>query len=260
MGPDDVEIRVLIPSKVAGSIIGKGGNNIARLRADFTSKVLVPDCPGPERVLTVIATLENAVKVVGEILPNLEDEFGGRRRPRDNDGGDDNGDAGGSGGEVDVRVLVHQSQAGCIIGKGGGIVKQLREKTGARIKIYSNCCPESTDRVVQINGRPEVATDCVKEVIELILAQAPIKGPDTQYDPNNYDDYYAEEYGGYGAGVGRGGGGGGGGMRGDQGRAGGGGGGRYAPRGPPMGGGPRGFGGGYGGGQAGRRDNWEGGC
>ncbi|XP_046688619.1 heterogeneous nuclear ribonucleoprotein K homolog, partial [Homalodisca vitripennis] len=52
-----------------------------------------------------------------------------------------------------IRMLVHQSQAGCIIGKGGLKVKELREKTGARIKIYTNCCPDSTDRVVQITGR-----------------------------------------------------------------------------------------------------------
>lgn len=29
--------------------------------------------------------------------------------------------------DVDLRLLVHQSQAGCIIGKGGGKVKELRE-------------------------------------------------------------------------------------------------------------------------------------
>lgn len=29
--------------------------------------------------------------------------------------------------EIDVRMLVHQSQAGCIIGKGGLKIKELRE-------------------------------------------------------------------------------------------------------------------------------------
>lgn len=28
--------------------------------------------------------------------------------------------------------------------------------------------------------------------------QSPIKGPINPYDPHNYDDYYADEYGGYG--------------------------------------------------------------
>lgn len=29
--------------------------------------------------------------------------------------------------EVDIRLLVHQSQAGCIIGKGGLKIKEMRE-------------------------------------------------------------------------------------------------------------------------------------
>ncbi|KAG8336259.1 hypothetical protein J6590_048486 [Homalodisca vitripennis] len=37
--------------------------------------------------------------------------------------------------------------------------------------------------------------------------QVPVKGVDNQYDPINFDDLYAEEYGGYGQGSGGGGGG-----------------------------------------------------
>lgn len=192
-GPNDVEVRLLIPSKVAGSIIGKGGKNISRLRSDYKATVTVPDCPGPERILTVYSSeLETALKVVDEIVPNLEDFSGGR--------------GGKSGEDVDLRMLVHQSQAGCIIGKGGLKVKELREKTGARIKIYTNCCPDSTDRVVQITGRGNTCVNCVKEIIEL-LKTAPVKGIDNPYDPHNFDDIYAHEYGGYGnngGGMGRG--------------------------------------------------------
>ncbi|XP_065214267.1 heterogeneous nuclear ribonucleoprotein K isoform X2 [Planococcus citri] len=249
IGPDDVEIRILIPSKVAGSIIGKGGGNIARLRADFVAKVTVPDCPGPERILTVISTFENAVNVINEVLPNLENSSAGGRGKQNRGAVDENSTVD----DVDLRVLVHQSQAGCIIGKGGGKVKELREKTGARIKIYSNCCPDSTDRVVQLTGASSTAIECLKEILELIRTQAPIKGQDTPYDPNNYDDYYADEYGGYGTGgggsgfdAGRGP------MRGGPvgrgppaGRFGGG----PPPRGAPLGGPPArgGFRGGYGG-------------
>ena len=62
-------------------------------------------------------------------------------------------------GEVDVRLLVHQSLAGCVIGRGGTKVKELREKTSAKIKIFGNCCPQSTDRVVSIVGTSEVAVN-----------------------------------------------------------------------------------------------------
>nr|CAD7572538.1 unnamed protein product [Timema californicum] len=298
----DTEVRLLIPSKTklillilkqpllsadicfqaAGSIIGKGGHNITKLRTEATT----------------------------------------RQGSRSDD--------------VDLRLLVHQSQAGCIIGKSGFKIKELRElkkaqcmwlltgsragecvrscspgsiprgdrhwvvcspthlpvplvnrhitlcflmghctrptKTGARIKIFSNCCPQSTDRVCQISGRPSTCVDSIKEIVELIKT-SPVKGTNNPYDPHNYDDFFAQEYGGFGD-QDKGGRGGPGGMRGGMGgppppmggrggRFGGGGGmgpgpgPRAPPRGmggPPQGGmGPRGVGGGggFGGGRGG---------
>ncbi|XP_060871962.1 heterogeneous nuclear ribonucleoprotein K homolog isoform X1 [Metopolophium dirhodum] len=262
MGPDDIELRVLIPSKVAGSIIGKGGFNISRLRTDYNATVTVPDCPGPERILTIISSNDNALKVLGEVMGNLED--GGSRFKRGGAGQGNNDNQGGET-DVDVRMLVHQSQAGCIIGKGGLKVKELREKTGSRIKIYTSCCPMSTDRVVQITGKPNTCSDCVREVLDL-LKTAPVKGAEDPYDPNNFDEYYSDEYGGYGNPAG-----GGGGMRGGNmnqrgppgpGRfQGGGGGGPMNNRGMAYsrGGGGRGGGGGFGGGGGGGFSNTGGG-
>ncbi|KRT86138.1 hypothetical protein AMK59_2734, partial [Oryctes borbonicus] len=71
------------------------------------------------------------------------------------------------------------------------------QKTGARIKIFSNWAPQSTDRIIQIVGEPAKCIDTIREVITLIKTN-PIKGPVSPYDPHNYDDYYADEYGGYG--------------------------------------------------------------
>lgn len=36
------EIRLLIPSRHAGGVIGKGGENIKRLRSEFNSQISVP--------------------------------------------------------------------------------------------------------------------------------------------------------------------------------------------------------------------------
>ncbi|XP_034947774.1 heterogeneous nuclear ribonucleoprotein K isoform X2 [Chelonus insularis] len=200
----DDELRLLIPSKVAGSIIGKGGQNITNLRSQYKASIIVPDCPGPERVLTISSDLDTVLQVLNKVVPNLEE----------------NGTKHGSD-EIDIRMLVHQSQAGCVIGKGGLKIKELREKTGARIKIYSNCCPHSSDRVISICGKPTTCMECVRELIATIKT-SPLKGINNPYDPHNYDDYYADEYGGYGSrdsqggkpgyggGGGRGGGGGGG--------------------------------------------------
>ncbi|EGI67951.1 Heterogeneous nuclear ribonucleoprotein K [Acromyrmex echinatior] len=106
----DDELRLLIPSKVAGSIIGKGGQNITKLRSQYKASIIVPDCPGPERVLTISSDLPTVLQVLNEVVPNLEEN--GSRHGSD---------------EIDVRMLVHQSQAGCIIGKAGLKIKELRE-------------------------------------------------------------------------------------------------------------------------------------
>ncbi|XP_043500107.1 heterogeneous nuclear ribonucleoprotein K [Polistes fuscatus] len=176
----DDELRLLIPSKVAGSIIGKGGQNITKLRSQYKASIVVPDCPGPERVLTISSDLPTVLTVLNEVVPNLEEN--GQRLGND---------------EIDIRMLVHQSQAGCVIGKGGNNIKILREKTGARIKIYSNCCPRSTDRLISICGKPTTCIECIRELIATIKT-SPLKGVNNPYDPHNFDDYYADEYGGYG--------------------------------------------------------------
>ncbi|XP_041984455.1 heterogeneous nuclear ribonucleoprotein K isoform X2 [Aricia agestis] len=182
---NDDEVTFLIPSKVAGSIIGKGGSNISKLRSEYKASITVPDCPGPERVLSITAPdTETVVEIVKQILPNLAE--GGPRSSNE---------------DLDVRLLIHQSRAGCVIGKAGAKIKELREKTGARLKIFSNPAPQSTERVVQLVGRDEAVAAGVREVLELVR-QVPIKGAIQAYDPHNYDDYYSDEYGGFGNGQG----------------------------------------------------------
>lgn len=44
----------------------------------------------------------------------------------------------------------------------------LLQKTGARIKIFSNLAPQSTDRVIQIIGEPQQCIDTIREVLTLI--------------------------------------------------------------------------------------------
>ncbi|XP_026464257.1 heterogeneous nuclear ribonucleoprotein K-like [Ctenocephalides felis] len=106
----DEEVRLLIPSKVAGSIIGKGGQSITKLRGQYKASITVPDCPGPERILTMYSDLDTICNIVQDVMPNLEQ----------------NGCRAGSD-EVDIRMLIHQSQAGCVIGKAGSKIKELRD-------------------------------------------------------------------------------------------------------------------------------------
>ncbi|XP_072038598.1 heterogeneous nuclear ribonucleoprotein K-like isoform X2 [Amphiura filiformis] len=240
-------LRVLIYSKNAGAIIGKGGNTIKGLRSKYNANVTVPDCSGPERILTIAGDQEDAINCLMDIVPTWEEYK--QQNPNDDF-------------EVEVRMLVHQSQAGAVIGRAGFKIKEFRETTGCNIKVFSEQCPHSTDRVVMMKGKTSVVAKCMKAINEL-LQVTPIKGPSQLYDPYNYDENFSFEYGGYsfpapgvgggyggggGFGGGRGGGGRGRGMRGGGGGFGGGRGGRGGRPGGGFGGGGGGGGGSYGGG------------
>ncbi|XP_030387960.1 heterogeneous nuclear ribonucleoprotein K isoform X2 [Scaptodrosophila lebanonensis] len=207
-------VRILIPSSIAGAVIGKGGQHIQKMRTQYKATVSVDDSQGPERTIQISADIESTLEIITEMLKYFEER-------------DD---------EFDVRLLIHQSLAGCVIGKGGQKIKEIRDRIGCRfLKVFSNVAPQSTDRVVQTVGKQSQVIDAVREVITL-TRDTPIKGPIHNYDPMNFDRVYADEYGGYGTGTGStrpsqrgnrngGGGGGGGGMGGGAGGGGGGGGG-----------------------------------
>ncbi|CAG9839105.1 unnamed protein product [Diabrotica balteata] len=178
----DEEVRLLIPNTVAGSIIGKGGANITKLRSQYKASITLPDYPGPERILTLSSDLDSVCNIVQDVVPKLEAHC-----------------ATANGNELDLRMMIHQSQAGCVIGKGGSQIKEIREKTGARVKIYPNVAPQSTDRVIQIIGEPAKCIDTIREILTLIK-ESPIRGAVNPYDPRrfNYEEVDPEQYGGWG--------------------------------------------------------------
>ena len=73
-----------------------------------------------------------------------------------------------------IRMLIHQSHAGAIIGKGGSKIKELRESSGTQIRVFATCAPGSTDRVVRLTGQSEQIVK-VLEMIHELLAKIPAK-------------------------------------------------------------------------------------
>ncbi|XP_062409643.1 protein prune homolog 2-like isoform X4 [Sardina pilchardus] len=108
-----VELRVLLQSKNAGAVIGKGGKNIKALRTDYNASVSVPDSSGPERILSVSADIETIGEILLKIIPTLEEyqHYNGIDF------------------DCELRLLIHQSLAGGIIGVKGAKIKELRENT-----------------------------------------------------------------------------------------------------------------------------------
>ncbi|CAF0842168.1 unnamed protein product [Didymodactylos carnosus] len=176
--PSKVECRYLVQSRDAGAIIGRGGSNIQNLRQKHKTMIQVPDCDGPERVLTISGELEACISTLQDILPTMRDN---QRIQND---------------QSEIRLLIHQSQAGAVIGKGGDRVKELRQKFNVGMKVFVQTCPFSTERVVALRGHPEDIERCMREIYS-ILDQTPPRGPIHNYDPFNYDEYTIQEYGGF---------------------------------------------------------------
>ena len=64
---------------------------------------------------------------------------------------------------VCARLVVPSSQVGCLLGKGGAIVSEMRKATGAAIRIFAGehvpRCTLESDEVVQV---------CIFETYHLI--------------------------------------------------------------------------------------------
>jgi len=184
------ETRLLIPSKIAGSIIGKAGANIQCLRNEYNANVRVPDCPGPERVMTIQADdAQTCINVIAAALPYMSEEAARSlpgQKPDEQSG------------PKEIRLLIHQSIVGGIIGRAGFKIKEIREGSGANIKVNQTCAPQSSDRCVAVQGTNDKIIAALRLIID-VVENTEIKGFDQPYDPNNFDGYYAHEYGGYGS-------------------------------------------------------------
>lgn len=65
-------------------------------------------------------------------------------------------------------MLIHQSQAGCVIGKAGSKLKEFRQEHDIDIKVYPECCPRSTDRTVQVTGKAHNVQKCITSIMDML--------------------------------------------------------------------------------------------
>lgn len=117
---ETVELRLLVRRREAGALIGKRGSNIKRLRESFKSSMFsIPDTGnGPERVVCITSN-EASVDAILEDLTQLLME----KSPENDE-------------QIELKVLIHSSHAGSIIGIGGQSIKKLRNVSSFFIIVY----------------------------------------------------------------------------------------------------------------------------
>lgn len=146
-------VKILIPNHAAGSIIGKGGANIAEVQQTTGARIkLSPNndyYPGTqERVGLIMGEVETINKMLNFVIEKIRQEPPAMRlnpamtydRER----------------SKQMKIVVPNSTAGLIIGKSGVTIKYIGDQTGARIQVsQKNAETVPGERVIGITGSLE---------------------------------------------------------------------------------------------------------
>ncbi|XP_023544404.1 KH domain-containing protein HEN4-like [Cucurbita pepo subsp. pepo] len=168
--PEDTVYRYLCPVKKIGSVIGRGGEIVKQLRIDTKSKIrigeTVPGCD--ERVITIYSPSNeiNSMEDSDYVSPAQEALFKVHDRVVADDLNEEESEGGGH--HVTARILVPSDQIGCIIGKGGQIVQNIRTETGALVRILKDDhlprCALNSDELVQVSGEPSIVKKALYQI------------------------------------------------------------------------------------------------
>ncbi|KAF5469314.1 hypothetical protein F2P56_013398 [Juglans regia] len=119
------------------------------------------------------SSVQKALLLVFERIIEGETEAGG--------GEEDTQDSSKS--SIVLRLLVFSSQVGCLLGKGGSVIKQMSSESGAQIRILPRdklpLCASVTDELVQISGE----ADAVRKALQSVSQQL-LENPPKDHDPS----------------------------------------------------------------------------
>ncbi|OUC48464.1 KH domain protein [Trichinella nativa] len=162
-------IRLLMQGKEVGSIIGKKGDHIRTIRDESMAKINISDGTCPERIVTItgsVQAIDTAFKMICKKFEEDQQQIPDSvPKP-----------------PITFRLIVPATQCGCLIGRGGSKIKDIREATGASIQVASEMLPNSTERAVTLSGTAEAIIQCMNQIC-LILLESPPKGAIVPYRP-----------------------------------------------------------------------------
>ncbi|ERN07461.1 KH domain-containing protein HEN4 isoform X2 [Amborella trichopoda] len=160
---DEVVFRLLCANDKVGSVIGRGGSIVRTLQSETGALIriadAVPECD--ERVI-VVSAWENSesqrspaqdavIRVQTRISESLVMEKGAM---------------------VSAKLLVPSNQVGCVLGKGGAIIAEMRRVTGTSIRIFVKDqvpkCASANDELVQVTGSLQGVQDALFHITSKI--------------------------------------------------------------------------------------------
>uniref|UniRef100_A0A8C2FKV9 Poly(rC) binding protein 2 n=1 Tax=Cyprinus carpio TaxID=7962 RepID=A0A8C2FKV9_CYPCA len=165
-------IRLLMHGKEVGSIIGKKGESVKKMREESGARINISEGNCPERIITLAGPTTAIFKAFSMIIEKLEEDISSSM----------SNSTATSKPPVTLRIVVPASQCGSLIGKGGCKIKEIRESTGAQVQVAGDMLPNSTERAITIAGTPLSIIECVKQIC-VVMLESPPKGVTIPYRP-----------------------------------------------------------------------------
>uniref|UniRef100_A0A0C9S6Z6 TSA: Wollemia nobilis Ref_Wollemi_Transcript_10183_3113 transcribed RNA sequence n=1 Tax=Wollemia nobilis TaxID=56998 RepID=A0A0C9S6Z6_9CONI len=155
---EEITFRLLCSNEKVGGIIGKGGSIIKGLQRDTGSDIKIADAVPDEDERVVIITapalsegrLSPAQDAVLRVFNRIMSSVPEKEKM------------------ATARLLVPSNQIGCLLGKGGSIISDMRRATGANIRIFAKeqlpKCASQNDEVVQVTGEVEAVHEALIQI------------------------------------------------------------------------------------------------
>ncbi|CAN4092253.1 unnamed protein product [Withania somnifera] len=157
--PDALTFRLLCPDEKVGGIIGKGGSIIKALQHETGCQIKVLDGGGDseDRVIVISGPVhpEDRISLPQDAVLRIQSRIF-RAAPETPDN------------VMVAKLLVFSNQIGCLLGKGGGIIAEMRKSTGAFIRIVGkDQTPKfaaENEEVIQISGDAEKVHEALLQI------------------------------------------------------------------------------------------------
>ncbi|XP_017845326.1 RNA-binding protein Nova-1 isoform X3 [Drosophila busckii] len=193
-GDTTFHMKILVPAVASGAIIGKGGETIASLQKDTGARVKMSKShdfyPGttervclitgsPDGIMNVVDFIMDKIREKPDLATKIIDTESKQAQERDKQ----------------VKILVPNSTAGMIIGKGGAFIKQIKEESGSYVQISQKPKDVSLqERCITIIGDKENNKNACKMILSKIVedpqsgtclnvSYADVNGPVANFNP-----------------------------------------------------------------------------
>ncbi|KAF8774994.1 hypothetical protein HU200_005042 [Digitaria exilis] len=150
----ELEFRVLCPGNKIGLVIGRGGSTIKSIRQESGARIDVDDAKNDreESIITITSTeaTDDVKSAAVEAVLLLQEKI-----DYDED-------------RMSLRLLVPNKVIGCLIGRCGSIINDMRKKTRADISISKGDKPRrasSSDELVEVSGEADKLRDALVQIV-----------------------------------------------------------------------------------------------